>query len=43
MLDGEGLTLSSISMTRNSVVDVENGEENLADARASSSWPRASA
>ena len=32
MLDGEGLTLSSISMTRNSVVDVENGEQNLADA-----------
>ena len=32
VLDGEGLTLSSISMTRNSVVDVENGEENLADA-----------
>src|SRR5690606_25757253 len=30
--DGEGLTLSSISMTRNSVVDVERGEENLADA-----------
>lgn len=32
VLDGEGLTLSSISMTRNSVVDVENGEQNLADA-----------
>jgi len=32
VLDGEGLTLSSISMTRNSVVDVERGEENLADA-----------
>src|SRR5699024_6340037 len=32
VLDGEGLTLSSISMTRNSVVDVEHGERNLADA-----------
>ncbi|MEE1650289.1 sugar phosphate isomerase/epimerase family protein [Brachybacterium sp. J144] len=32
VLDGEGLSLSSISMTRNSVVDVENGEQNLADA-----------
>ena len=32
VLDGEGMTLSSISMTRNSVVDVENGEQNLADA-----------
>ncbi|QCR52568.1 sugar phosphate isomerase [Brachybacterium sp. SGAir0954] len=33
VLDGEGLSLSSISMTRSSVVDVENGEQNLADAR----------
>lgn len=32
VLDGEGLSLSSISMTRNSVVDVEHGEENLQDA-----------
>ena len=32
VLDGEGMTLSSISMTRNSVVDVEGGEQNLADA-----------
>ncbi|WP_114856216.1 sugar phosphate isomerase/epimerase [Brachybacterium sp. YJGR34] len=32
VLDGEGMSLSSISMTRNSVVDVEHGEENLADA-----------
>ena len=32
VLDGEGMTLSSISMTRNSVVDVENGEQNLRDA-----------
>lgn len=32
VLDSEGMTLSSISMTRNSVVDVENGEQNLRDA-----------
>lgn len=32
VLDGEGMSLSSISMTRNSVVDVENGEQNLRDA-----------
>lgn len=32
VLDGEGMSLSSISMTRNSVVDVHNGEQNLADA-----------
>ncbi|MGO3507443.1 MAG: sugar phosphate isomerase/epimerase family protein, partial [Brachybacterium tyrofermentans] len=32
VLDGEGMTLSSISMTRNSVVDVKNGEQNVADA-----------
>lgn len=32
VLDGEGLGLSSISMTRSSVVDVETGEENLRDA-----------
>lgn len=32
VLDGEGLTLSSISMTRNSVVDVDDGEQNLRDA-----------
>lgn len=32
VLDGEGLSIPSISMTRNSVVDVENGEKNLADA-----------
>lgn len=32
VLDGEGLSLSSISMTRSSVVDVEHGEENLRDA-----------
>ena len=32
VLDGEGMTLSSISMTRNSVVDVESGEQNLRDA-----------
>lgn len=32
VLDGEGLTIPSISMTRNSVVDRENGERNLADA-----------
>lgn len=32
VLDGEGLTLASISMTRNSVVDVKNGEANLRDA-----------
>lgn len=31
-LQAEGLAISSISMTRNSVVDVENGERNLADA-----------
>lgn len=33
VLDGEGLSLSSISMTRNSVVDVERGEENVRDAK----------
>ena len=33
VLDGEGLSLASISMTRNSVVDVANGERNLADAK----------
>lgn len=33
VLDGEGLSLASISMTRNSVVDVEHGEANLADAK----------
>ena len=32
VLDGEGMSLSSISMTRNSVVDVESGEQNLRDA-----------
>ncbi|MET0933534.1 MAG: sugar phosphate isomerase/epimerase family protein [Mycetocola sp.] len=32
VLDGEGLTLSSISMTRSSVVDRERGDENLRDA-----------
>ncbi|MFC7455808.1 sugar phosphate isomerase/epimerase family protein [Brachybacterium sp. GCM10030267] len=32
VLDGEGLSLSSISMTRNSVVDARHGEQNLADA-----------
>lgn len=32
VLDGEGLSLASISMTRNSVVDVETGEQNLRDA-----------
>ncbi len=32
VLSGEGLAISSISMTRNSVVDVANGEQNLADA-----------
>ncbi|WP_394214929.1 sugar phosphate isomerase/epimerase family protein [Brachybacterium vulturis] len=32
VLDGEGMSLASISMTRNSVVDVERGEQNLADA-----------
>ncbi|QNN82542.1 sugar phosphate isomerase/epimerase [Brachybacterium sp. Z12] len=32
VLDGEGLSLASISMTRNSVVDVNNGEQNLRDA-----------
>ncbi len=31
-LQAEGLAISSISMTRNSVVDVEHGERNLADA-----------
>lgn len=32
VLNDEGLAISSISMTRNSVVDVENGTQNLADA-----------
>ncbi|EID10334.1 sugar phosphate isomerase/epimerase family protein [Mycolicibacterium phlei] len=32
VLQDEGLAISSISMTRNSVVDVQNGEKNLADA-----------
>ena len=32
VLDGEGLAISSISMTRSSVVDVANGLRNLADA-----------
>ncbi|GAA4919135.1 sugar phosphate isomerase/epimerase family protein [Nesterenkonia rhizosphaerae] len=32
VLDGEGLKISSISMTRNSVVDAKYGERNLADA-----------
>lgn len=32
VLDGEGMSVSSISMTRNSVVDVKNGEQNVADA-----------
>ncbi len=32
VLRDEGLAISSISMTRNSVVDVENGLRNLADA-----------
>ena len=32
VLDGEGLTLSSISMTRSSVVDRVHGDENLRDA-----------
>ena len=32
VLRDEGLAISSISMTRNSVVDVENGPRNLADA-----------
>ena len=32
VLGEEGLAISSISMTRNSVVDVANGEQNLADA-----------
>lgn len=32
VLGDEGLSLSSISMTRNSVVDVANGTQNLADA-----------
>jgi len=32
VLDGEGISIPSISMTRNSVVDRENGERNLADA-----------
>ncbi|MCG7581021.1 sugar phosphate isomerase/epimerase [Mycolicibacterium sp. OfavD-34-C] len=31
-LSDEGLAISSISMTRSSVVDVERGEQNLADA-----------
>lgn len=33
VLAGEGLSLASISMTRNSVVDVAHGERNLADAK----------
>ncbi|WP_425003010.1 sugar phosphate isomerase/epimerase family protein [Mycolicibacterium sp. S3B2] len=32
VLSDEGLAISSISMTRNSVVDVEHGEQNLTDA-----------
>ncbi|EWS81596.1 sugar phosphate isomerase/epimerase family protein [Brachybacterium phenoliresistens] len=32
VLDGEGISIPSISMTRNSVVDREHGERNLADA-----------
>src|SRR5690606_1251785 len=32
VLKDEGLAISSISMTRSSVVDVEHGERNLADA-----------
>jgi len=32
VLKAEGLAISSISMTRNSVVDVDNGAQNLADA-----------
>jgi sugar phosphate isomerase/epimerase len=32
VLQDEGLAISSISMTRNSVVDVANGPQNLADA-----------
>jgi sugar phosphate isomerase/epimerase len=32
VLRDEGLAISSISMTRNSIVDVENGTQNLADA-----------
>ncbi|MBB5742731.1 sugar phosphate isomerase/epimerase [Microbacterium ginsengiterrae] len=32
VLDGEGMSLSSISLTRNSVVDRGRGEENLRDA-----------
>src|SRR5690242_15859205 len=32
VLADEGLALASISMTRNSVVDVQNGERNLANA-----------
>jgi sugar phosphate isomerase/epimerase len=32
VLDGEGMSLSSISMTRNSVVDRVHGERNLRDA-----------
>ncbi|MCG7595687.1 sugar phosphate isomerase/epimerase [Mycobacterium sp. PSTR-4-N] len=32
VLRDEGLAISSISMTRSSVVDVESGEQNLADA-----------
>ncbi|MCQ9388202.1 sugar phosphate isomerase/epimerase [Brevibacterium sp. 50QC2O2] len=33
VLDGEGLGLSSISMTRNSVVDTASGEDNVRDAK----------
>ena len=33
VLDGEGLSIPCISMTRSSVVDVRSGETNLADAR----------
>lgn len=33
VLDGEGLGLSSISMTRNSVVDTSNGQRNFDDAK----------
>ncbi|AWB87614.1 sugar phosphate isomerase/epimerase family protein [Mycetocola zhujimingii] len=32
VLDGEGLTLSSISMTRSSIVDREHGDDHLRDA-----------
>ncbi len=32
VLSDEGLAISSISMTRSSVVDVENGQQNLTDA-----------